>query len=271
MMFRLSSDADSLQTLLRGFTSPTPSPRHTRRSSVVTMAPLKRAESRARLSRLVAASSEMIHRMQERRLLASLPKCVCVPNSGPARAWDMTLLVALIYVAIVTPFQMAFLHENNMNDISTWMGLFVIDRIVDLVFLFDIAVNFRTSLVVYHDSGEVDYQYSCKEGCTRYLRTWFFVDVISILPIEVLDLVPSLNVSTWSRISKIFKLFRFAKLLRMLRVSRIFSNWEKELVLCMSYGLIRIVKLAVLFLAVVHWLGCVFYFATVVEKQYGVP
>ena len=57
--------------------------------------------------------------------------------------------------------------------------------------------------------------------------------------------------------------FRFAKLMRILRATRIFARWEKTLVLRMPYGAIRLIKFVVIFIAVVHWLGCVFYFVQV--------
>lgn len=255
-MFRLSSDADALASLRS----------RARRASPVYLASVVRAKRQAAISKVVAVGAEVLNQVQDRNLVKQLPSLVCVPNSRAIRCWDLYTMTLLIYVAIVTPFQMAFLSTDSLNDISSWMGLFILDRLVDITFFIDIFVNFRTGWIVEHSDGTVEYRYTCKEGSRRYVRGWFFVDVVSILPVEVLDVVPSLSLGTWGRMSKIFKLFRFAKLMKILRATRIFSRWEKELVLKMPYGAIRLVKFVIIFFAVVHWLGCIFYFVQVLAK-----
>lgn len=227
------------------------------------LSPIDRAQSQANISKVVSVGSEVLNLVQDRNLVKQLPPCVCVPNSTAVRCWDLYTLVLLVYVAIVTPFQMAFLSDNSLNDIRPWLGIFILDRFIDISFLVDIVVNFRRGWIVEHSNGTVEYRYTCKEGSRRYARGWFIVDVISILPVELLDILPALNIGPYARISKVFKLFRFAKLMRILRATRIFARWEKQLVLKMPYGAIRLVKFAVIFVAVIHWLGCVFYFVQV--------
>ena len=241
-----------------------------RRGSPLFFSDSDRANTKARLSRLIATGSEVIERSKAAHLADDLPRCVCVPNSRCARGWDLYTLTMLVYVAIVTPFQMAFLFENDLSNIDTWLALFILDRIVDLTFLVDMVVSFRSGWVVEHPSGTIEYRYSCKEGSIRYLKTFFVVDLLSILPMELLDLIPTVESSNWSRLSKIFKLFRFAKLMKILRATRIFARWEKTLVLSMPYGAIRLVKFCIIFFVVVHWLACIFYFIEVLEQSAGV-
>jgi len=259
-VYRLSSDAAALATLRS----------RARRSSPLYLTATDRAASQARIAKFISVGAEVMGQVKDRNLVKRLPPCVCVPNSKIVRCWDLYTLCLLIYVAIVTPFQMAFLYDSSLTDIKPWLGLFILDRFVDASFLIDIVVNFRSGWVVEHSSGTIEYRYSCKEGSRRYLKSWFAVDIISILPIELLDLVPVVDLGAWSRISKIFKLARFAKLMRILRATRIFSRWEKELVLKMPYGLIRLIKFVIIFFAVVHWLGCLFYFIVALEGFSGV-
>ena len=250
----------------RGLSSP-----RRRRMSPVMYSSEDREKTKANISKLVATGSEVLQKVNDRTLAHRLPKCVCVPNSRLSRYWDVYTLFLIFYVAIVTPFQMAFLHTNSFRNIEDWLVLFVLDRIVDITFVVDIVVNFRTGWVVEHDSGTIEYRYNCREGSRRYAKSWLAVDVISILPVEVLDFVQGVEMGAWGRFSKIFKLFRFAKLMKILRAARIFARWEKDLVLKWPYGLIRLLKFLVIFFAVVHWLGCVFYFVETLERTSGVP
>ena len=50
--------------------------------------------------------------------------------------WDCATTLALIYTALVTPFEIALLEDSSI-------GLFVINRMVDLVFSIDVIVNVR--------------------------------------------------------------------------------------------------------------------------------
>ena len=51
------------------------------------------------------------------------------------RAWDSLTGIALVYVALITPFEVGFAEANHV-------GLFVINRLVDVVFCVDIVLQF---------------------------------------------------------------------------------------------------------------------------------
>ena len=61
--------------------------------------------------------------------------------------------------------------------------------IVDIVFLIDIIMTFFTS---YQNEDETHEFTDLKSIAIRYLKTWFFVDLISILPLEYFSLDSSL-------------------------------------------------------------------------------
>ena len=57
------------------------------------------------------------------------------------RAWDATMLAALAFTALVTPFELGFLEgARAWADVD---ALFGVNRLVDLLFARDILVNFR--------------------------------------------------------------------------------------------------------------------------------
>jgi hypothetical protein len=61
------------------------------------------------------------------------------------RYWDVITAVLLIFVALMTPFELGFLTTNV--DTSGGLALFVINRLVDFVFLMDIFVQANTAFV----------------------------------------------------------------------------------------------------------------------------
>ena len=135
----------------------------------------------------------------------------------------------LLFVAIVTPFELGFL-ETNINT-TEGITLFAVNRFVDLVFTIDILVQMNT--MYFDPKGRK--VYSRKRIFAHYARTWLFVDVISILPFElILFLLNEHSVDqSQARLKAIrfIRLLRLLKLLRVLRGLRIFARWEARLTL----------------------------------------
>lgn len=77
------------------------------------------------------------------------------------------MLVVLVYVAIFTPFQAAFLSsEQHILTPRHWMAVFVVDRFVDAVCCLDVFVQLRSAWV--NEEGIVVFdQYV---AATRYLQ-----------------------------------------------------------------------------------------------------
>eukprot|EP00735_Rhodelphis_limneticus_P014135 TRINITY_DN8135_c0_g1::TRINITY_DN8135_c0_g1_i1::g.7232::m.7232 TRINITY_DN8135_c0_g1::TRINITY_DN8135_c0_g1_i1::g.7232 ORF type:complete len:234 (+),score=-1.69,sp/Q02280/KCNAE_DROME/34.67/5e-08,Ion_trans_N/PF08412.5/0.13 TRINITY_DN8135_c0_g1_i1:83-703(+) len=72
------------------------------------------------------------------------PKFVIGPHSTIRKSADVVLSVLLFYCALVIPFQAAF--ERDLEDnTSSSLGLFVMDSIVDICFILDMGLNFRTA------------------------------------------------------------------------------------------------------------------------------
>jgi hypothetical protein len=79
---------------------------------------------------------------------------VVLPNGNFRMVWDLIMLVSLIFVAIFTPFEMSFLQkEHNLSSPQKWIFFFTLNRLVDVVFLMDIFVNFRAGW--YEDDGSI--------------------------------------------------------------------------------------------------------------------
>ena len=166
----------------------------------------------ARKARLTEARQMLDFRAEVdgvRRRLAKTAKNVILPHSKGMQRWDVCTLVALVFTAIVTPVEVAFC-ETALN------ALFVINRGVDLVFVADMVVNFY---LAYSDERGMLVQ-SVPLIARRYLRSWFAIDLFSILPFDVLAL--TLNSPKLQKLKaiRLIRLLRLLKLVRVLKASQ---------------------------------------------------
>lgn len=95
----------------------------------------------------------------------------------------------MIYTAIFTPYSAAFVlseekkKPSNQSIQSRYSDpLTVIDLIVDIMFIVDILINFRTTYVnkndeVVSDPGKI---------MVHYFKGWFLIDVVAAIPFDLL-------------------------------------------------------------------------------------
>ena len=119
----------------------------------------------------------------------------------------MTLI--LLFACIVTPVRISFYsRENGLK----WL---VIDTVVDFFFLIDMCVIFNTA---YYD---LDFNIieNRKTIAKEYLRTWFMIDFIAVIPVEFIFGTSNFNEFVRiARTSRLYKLIKLVKLLRMMKV-----------------------------------------------------
>lgn len=115
--------------------------------------------------------------------------------------WDWVVLFLVMYTAIITPYMAAFvltrdtkreaLNENpetrvNHGPISIADDpLVIVDYIVDVMFIIDIFINFRTTFV---DSNDEVVSDPCRVA-VNYMKGWFVVDLLAAIPFELLIMI----------------------------------------------------------------------------------
>jgi hypothetical protein len=111
---------------------------------------------------------------KEKVILKSKPKFVLLPNEPIKNYWNIFTVFLLAYVAIIIPYTTCFLSSSK-----EWTLVSVIDLIVDIMFLFDIIINFISA---YEDTytGLLVVQY--KKIAYNYISSWFFIDLIASIP-----------------------------------------------------------------------------------------
>ncbi|XP_039259381.2 potassium/sodium hyperpolarization-activated cyclic nucleotide-gated channel 3-like isoform X1 [Styela clava] len=197
---------------------------------------------------------------QEQERQEKVGAFVIHPYSNFRFYWDFVSLVLLIISMIIIPVAITFFNDKMTSD-PGWMAF---NLVLDFWFLSDIIINFHTGIIVEYGDGDV--VLNLRRIRTNYLKTWFFVDLLSTLPIDyILQLLNGVSASASA--SRAMKLFRFAKmlsLLRLLRISRLIRyvhQWEE--IVNMQYDLavaaVRIFNLVCLMLLIGHWNGCLQY------------
>ena len=125
-----------------------------------------------------------------------VPKFIILHYSPFKAVWDWIILLLVVYTAVFTPYVAAFvLNEDERvakanqhaatrsgsDDAHTPDPLVIIDLIVDVMFIADILINFRTT---YLHNGEVitDPQ----KIAINYVKGWFLIDAVAAIPFDLL-------------------------------------------------------------------------------------
>lgn len=176
-------------------------------------------------------------------------RCLLEPRGVLRLRWDMVILVSVLFVAFATPMEVAFVPRQEMN-----VFLFVANRIIDVLFLLDIVFNFCTPV---YSSALRKMLYTHEEIARHYAKSWLLVDVISVIPFDLIALDFEDDDSAEAVVLlNMTKLLRLTKLLRILRASRIIRRWESRL--AYKYLTLKLARFVVYLLSLTHWLACGF-------------
>ncbi|XP_076044307.1 uncharacterized protein LOC143027138 [Oratosquilla oratoria] len=161
--------------------------------------------------------------------------------------WDWIILLLVIYTAIFTPYVAAFLlneeatrrknHQDPYDD-----PIVIIDLLVDIMFMVDIVINFRTTYVNHNDEVV---SHPAKIAL-HYLRGWFIIDVVAAIPFDLLLVGDPEETTT------LIGLLKTARLLRLVRVARKIDRYSE-------YGAAVLLLLMATFALIAHWLACIWY------------
>ncbi|KAK4271830.1 hypothetical protein QN277_020463 [Acacia crassicarpa] len=167
-----------------------------------------------------------------------LRRYIISPFNSWYRAWEMLLIVLVIYSAWICPFEFAFLPYKQD-------ALFIIDNTVNGFFAIDIVLTFFVAYLDSHSYLLVD---DHKKIAARYLSSWFIFDVCSTAPFQSISLL-------FTKHSNLgFKLLNMLRLWRLRRVSFLFARLEKDI--RFNYFWTRCTKLISVTLFAVHCAGC---------------
>jgi len=147
-------------------------------------------------------------------------------------AWDAIGAAALLFTAAVTPFEVGFLPAPT----TALEPLFIINRLVDLVFVLDVFFQFFIMVPIEAKVGQAigkqEWEMSPRRLAERYCKGWFGLDVISILP-STFDILPLVSDdgpdAGGAKALRTLRALRLVKLLRLMRASRVFQRFRERI------------------------------------------
>ncbi|KAF0028341.1 hypothetical protein F2P81_019428 [Scophthalmus maximus] len=179
-----------------------------------------------------------------------------VLHYSPFKAvWDWLILLLVIYTAILTPYSAAFLLNDQEEVAMQSCGyscspLNVVDLIVDIMFIIDILINFRTTYVNTNDEV-VSHPVRI---AVHYFKGWFLIDMVAAIPFDLLIYRSGEETTT------LIGLLKTARLLRLVRVARKLDRYSE-------YGAAVLFLLMCTFALIAHWLACIWYAIGSVERN----
>ncbi|NXN11751.1 KCNH4 protein, partial [Indicator maculatus] len=165
--------------------------------------------------------------------------------------WDWLILLATFYVAVTVPYNVCF--TGTEDSLAAARTTIVSDIAVEMLFILDIVLNFRTTYV--SQSGQV--VYDPRSICIHYMATWFFVDLIAALPF---DLLYVFNVT----VTSLVHLLKTVRLLRLLRLLQKLDRYSQ-------YSAMVLTLLMSMFALLAHWMACIWYIIGRQEMESGDP
>lgn len=135
------------------------------------------------------------------------------------------------------PYSVAFasdIVDGVVNEVMNW--------IIDLLFMLDVVINFRTTIVNEKTGEDI---IDDKIIAMRYLKGKFWVDILASIPFDFIELFIKSN-SGFT-----FQMFGLLKLIRILRLSRLITYMNIKDEVKMSLKLFKLVFFLIMYLHVV--------------------
>lgn len=217
------------------------------------ISPLK--DPHERLKKEMRTSSSKYSKQSKTKKFCA--KLVFHPESPSRLAWDISILVIIIYQALTIPYFVCF------NDDYTPL-LNQIDISLTFLFFLDILISFNTGF--YHKGSLIMKR---RDITLQYLKLWFWIDIIATFPYNWFvegfnnyNTSDDTNTST-PRVLKILRVFRFLRILRLLRLAKLkrilikIEDFIASNTLANFFVFIRLLSM-VFFIA--HWTACFWFF-----------
>jgi len=160
----------------------------------------------------------------------------------------MLILVMIMYSAIMVPFRICF-------DAEAVGYMFIFEQCVTFVFITDVLFNFNTAYL-----DDTRWVISRPRIAVTYLQGWFWIDVPSSVPVELIDIFVEGDNDHLAML-RFLRLFRLLRLLRLLKVGEYIAALEIKFDVNLTF--LRIVQMLCSILFLAHMLGCFWFYLAV--------
>lgn len=176
--------------------------------------------------------------------------------------WSCIYVFLMLYTIFISPFSVAFLDDNP--------ALENFDLAIDGLFLLDIVVTFNTAF--YNKEGQVIV--SRRAICSRYLRTWFALDLAACIPLYYFLKGEGQDAAS-NRYNSLLRLTRLPRFYRLFRVSRIYKllfyrenrilEWLRDAV-CEKTSVLHTITFILFVMIATHLMACCWFIVARIEN-----
>ena len=142
---------------------------------------------------------------------------MCYPSDNSKINWDIFMTFVLLLTCVLTPLHIAFSDEDNEQK---WMSR--TNNVIDILFFIDMIVIFNSA---FYDEESFTMNESYKEIACAYLKGWFLIVLISILPFDLFQRGGAASAENdvnglvrFMKIGRLYKLIKLTKLMRILNI-----------------------------------------------------
>ena len=187
------------------------------------------------------------------------PRFIIHPDSSWKLAWDTVCFMIILYQAISIPFYLTFMLDASITALSSVDLCFMIFFMFDILFYFNSAFFRNGDLIV-----------NRKEIIKNYMKSWFWIDLISTFPYDTLYNylnIRSHSLSSAPQLLRIIRFYRVLKLLRLARLKRLFVQIEDYINSETLTNFLTIFKLMIFAFYIAHWTACLWYYISLQESE----
>lgn len=179
-----------------------------------------------------------------------VPRYIIMPFHRWKGRWDLVILALVLLSSFVVPFDVAYRQYLDPEECSNGNEYFkggcpwglsfdTLEVFFFIIFITDLVISFFVS----YQDVDGSWKISLSATSRRYLRTWFIVDLLAVVPF---DLVVDSDEATLVKLFKVLRLLRLGKLMKR-------SN---ELVTSGRAVATRFLRMLGSVLIIMHWFAC---------------
>ena len=103
------------------------------------------------------------------------------------------------------------------------IGIVITNYIIDILFFFDIIINFNSVI----QDTQFNYISDRKEIAKIYLKGWFIVDVVSIFPFDlIISILAQDEEGAVASNNELVRIARIGKLYKLIKITRLFRLFK---------------------------------------------
>lgn len=170
-------------------------------------------------------------------------------------AWDLFVAAMIVYGCVSIPLRIGF-------DLGTGAGQIIADSVVDVAFVADMVLSFRTAYL----APDGDAVTNPRDIAVRYLKGSFFIDLCSTVPVDLIMLSAG-NSRSILRSTKLLRTLRLLRLARIMKLSSTIGGKEDELTTIIHPSLWALIKMFGMLLFIAHIMGCMWHWVAVLRCE----